>query len=358
MDSLELLRELRRAVEGLTAFYEVGRSLTSTLDPGEILSIILDRVGKTFRPAAWALFLSEDVGGELAVHLAVGEGAERLLGQRVALGEGVAGWVAQAGQPVLLEDVRGDARFVDRVDPARGTGPCSFMAVPLRTVGGTLGVIALAARAGEPYAPDDLRTLGGIADFAAIALSNARHFSRVRDLTLLDEHTSLFNARHLHRSLEVEISRAARYRRPVSLIFLDLDRFKSVNDAHGHEAGSALLKEVGDVMRRSLRVVDVPIRYGGDEFVVILPEASVEHARAAAERLRAALHGATFLHDRGLAVRVSASFGIATWPDDGQTGEDLLRAADGAMYRAKEAGRDGVVAAGGAVAPKTGDRDR
>ena len=345
MDSLELLRELRRAVEGLKAFHDVGRSLTSTLDPGEVLSIIVDKVGQTFRPAAWALLLADEGAGALRVHLAVGEGAERLLGMRALPGEGIAGWVARAGQPVLLDDARADARFSDRVDPAPPGGGRSFMAAPLRSVSGTLGVLALAARAEEPFAPDDLRTLGGLADYAAIALSNARNFERVRELTLLDEHTSLYNARHLHRALDAEVARASRYGRALSVLFFDLDRFKAVNDAHGHQAGSALLREVGELMRGSLRAMDVPIRYGGDEFVVLLPETEREAARAVAERLRTAIRDTVFLRGLGLSVRLSASFGLATWPDDGATSEDLLRAADGAMYRAKDGGRDAVVTA-------------
>lgn len=345
MDSIELLRELRRTVEGLKAFNDVGRRLTSTLDPGEILSIILDELGRIFGPAAWALLLSEEPGGELAIHLAVGEGAERLLGNKVAPGQGIAGWVATTGQAVLLDDARADRRFSERVDPVREAGPSSYMAVPLRLLGGTLGVIALAARPEEPFTADDLRTLGGLADYAAIALSNARHFERVRELTLIDEHTSLYNARHLHRALEVELARATRYGRAVSLLFLDLDHFKAVNDAYGHQAGSALLREVGDLMRRTLRAIDVPVRYGGDEFVAILPETTAEQARIVADRLRRALGAAVFLGDLGHEVRVSASVGIATWPADGESADDLLRAADGAMYRAKEAGRDRVVAA-------------
>jgi len=345
MDTVELLRELRRAVEGLKAFNDVGRSLTSTLDAREVLAIILQKVGETLRPAAWALLLADERKGDLEIHVAVGEGAERLAGQRALPGEGIAGWVAEAGQPVLLDDARTDARFSGRVDPAPPGGPRSFMAAPLRTMGRTLGVLALAARADEPFAADDLRTLGGLADYAAIALSNARNFERVRELTLLDDHTGLYNARHLHRALEAEVQRASRFGRSLSLVFFDLDHFKRVNDAHGHQAGSALLRELGDVLRTSVRAMDVPIRYGGDEFVVILPETGRDQARLVAERLRAAVAGAVFLRDRGLAVRITASFGIATSPEDGATAEDLLRASDRAMYRAKDGGRDGIVAA-------------
>ncbi len=342
MDSLGLLRELRRAVEGLKAFHEVGRRLTSTLDPREVLGILLEKVGETFQPAAWALVLADRERGDLEVALAVGEGAEALRGKRVAPGAGILGEVAASGNPVLLDDVRADPRYSADVDPVPAGDPRSYMAVPLRTVGMAIGAVAITARDGEPFRPDDLRTLGGLADYAAIALSNARNFERVRELTLVDEHTGLFNTRHLQRALEAEVARSARYHRPVSLIFLDLDLFKSVNDSHGHQAGSELLREVGEVIRSQLRSIDVPVRYGGDEFVVMLPESSREHATIVAERLRSAIRGRTFLAGRDRPVRITASFGIGTWPDDGETPEDLLLAADGAMYRAKAAGRDAI----------------
>ena len=350
LDQVDLLRELRRAVEGLKAFEEVGRSLTSTLEPGEVLAIILEKVGELLRPSAWALLLADEGGEGLEIQVAVGFDAGRVDGGgRARLGEGIAGWVAQTGQAVLVEDARADARFSERIDPAPASGVRSYMAAPLRALGRTLGVVALAGRAEEPFAADDLRTLSGFGAYAAIALSNARQFERVRELTLLDDHTGLFNARHLHRALEVEVQRATRFGRALSVIFFDLDHFKAVNDAHGHQAGSALLREVGGVLRQGLRAMDVPVRYGGDEFVAVLPETGREQARGVAERLRTALREAAFLADRGPAVRATASFGVATWPEDGAGAEDLLRAADRAMYRAKAAGRDRVEA--GAAVP-------
>jgi diguanylate cyclase (GGDEF)-like protein len=343
MDDAELLRELRRAVEGLKAFNDVGRSLTSTLDASEVLAIMMEKVGEILRPAAWALLLWDEARGDLDIQVAVGYDAGRVAGGgRARMGEGLAGWVAQTGRAILVDDARGDPRFAERVDPAASEGVTSYMAVPLRTMGRALGVVALAAPAGEPFSPDDLRTLSGFADYAAIALSNARHHERVRELTLLDDHTGLYNARHLHRVLDAEVARAARFRRSVSVLFFDLDHFKLVNDAHGHQAGSALLREVGDVMRATLRTMDVPIRYGGDEFVAVLPEATREQARAAAERLAQALRARSFLHDRGLDVHITASFGVATFPEDGNGPDDLLKAADGAMYRAKASGRDAI----------------
>lgn len=343
MQAHELLRELKRTVDELAALNDIGRTLTSTLDPHEVLRLIMEKVSELLRPSNWALFLVDDAAGGLRVELAVGEGADVLRGRRVALGEGLAGWVARVGQPVLLDDVRGDPRFSAQIDGAADRPARSILAVPLRSKGRVLGAIELANPEGaRAFDPDDLRTLSAIADSAAVAIENAKAFERIRELTLIDDHTGLFNARHLYRSLDAEVSRARRFGRVFSLIFLDLDRFKLVNDSHGHQAGSAVLKEVGEVIRGAIRAMDVPIRYGGDEFVVLLPEADPEQALHVARRLREAINATRFLAGRGLDVRVTASFGIATFPADAATAEDLLRLADTQMYRVKETTRDGI----------------
>jgi diguanylate cyclase (GGDEF)-like protein len=343
MQAQELLRELKRTVDELQAFNEIGRTLTSTLDVSEVLRIIMDKVSEVLRPGNWSLLLVDEKAGDLFFELAVGEGAEALKPLRVAIGEGIAGWVAREGQPVLLDEASGDPRFAPRFDAVSRWATGSVLAVPLRSKGRVLGVMELVnVRGAKAFTPDDLRTLATIADYAAIAIENARNFERIRELTLLDDHTGLYNARHLYRSLEAELSRARRFGRSLSLLFFDLDRFKLVNDRHGHQAGSAVLKEIGEVMCRALRAMDVPIRYGGDEFVVLLPEADRKQAQAVADRLRRAINETHFLASRGLDVRVTASFGVATFPDDGATTEDLLRLADAAMYRVKETTRDAV----------------
>ncbi len=346
MQAQELLRELKRAVDELQAFNDIGRTLTSTLDVGEVLRLIMQKVSDLVRPGNWSLLLVDESAGDLYFEVAVGPGADAVRGLRVAPGEGIAGWVAREGQPVLLDDARADPRYSPRLDFAADRGSGSVVAVPLRSKGRILGVMELVSAQGRPpFGPEDLQTLSSIADYASIAIENARNFERIRELTLIDDHTGLFNARHLYHSLEAEVARARRFGRNFSLIFFDLDRFKLVNDRHGHQAGSAVLKEVGGVLRGALRAMDVPVRYGGDEFVVLLPEADRGQAYAVAERLRRSINGTEFLHDRGLDVRITASFGIATYPEDGTTSEELLRLADTAMYRVKETTRDGIAAA-------------
>jgi diguanylate cyclase (GGDEF)-like protein len=211
-----------------------------------------------------------------------------------------------------------------------------------------LGVIAVGPKlSGERIGPDDRQLLRTLANQSAIAIENAQAFERIRELTIVDDHTGLYNARHLHRVLDAEVTRSERYGRPFSLVFVDLDKFKAVNDSHGHQAGSAALREVGEVLRAGLRETDIATRYGGDEYVILLPEADRTQAMMVAERLRVAVAGHSFLADRGLSVHLTASFGVATWPGDGRKAEELLGRADAAMYMVKGGSRDAVAHAGG-----------
>jgi diguanylate cyclase (GGDEF)-like protein len=339
----DLLSALKRTVDELQALNEIGRALTSTLELPEVLRLVMGRARDLVQASRFSLLLVDPDTMQLRFEVASGPGAERLASLRLPMGEGIAGWVAREQQPVLVEDVRHDPRFSTRFDAISGAATRSVIAVPLVSKGRSLGVIEVVSGVGErTLDPEDLTTVQTLASHAAIAIENAQAFARIRELTIVDDHTGLFNARHLHRVLDAEVVRSERYGRPFSLVFVDLDKFKEVNDRHGHQAGSAALREVGEVIRAGLRETDIPTRYGGDEYVVLLPEADRAQAMGVAERLRAAVAAHEFLADRGLKLRLTASFGVATWPEDGRKADELLGRADAAMYQVKGASRNGV----------------
>jgi diguanylate cyclase (GGDEF)-like protein len=347
MEARDVLRDLERKVQELQALNDVARTLASTLDLHEVLSLVMRKVSEVLRPEHWSLLLVDEERRELVFEIAVGEGAERLKGMRLPVGEGIAGHVAASGEALLVQDVRADPRFAARFDKASGVITGSILAVPLRSKGQVLGIIEIVnPRGARAFDAEDQRSLETLSEYAALAIDNARAYERIHELTLRDEHTGLFNARHLWRQLEAEALRTARTGRPFSLVFLDLDHFKQVNDRHGHQAGSAVLKGVGDLLRQQIRTIDVPVRYGGDEFVILLPETDRARVRMVADRLRQAMAAATFDGGAGLSIRVTASFGLATCPDDGRTAEEVVKAADAAMYRVKESTRDGIREAG------------
>ncbi|GAB4253319.1 GGDEF domain-containing protein [Deferrisoma sp.] len=342
----ELRGLLERRTRELETLVEIGKALTSTLDLKEVLSIIMDKVGQLLRPKTWSLLLVDERTGELAFEIAVSPAADRLKDIRLQKGEGIAGWVALHGKPLLIPDVRQDPRFAPKVDEAVQFNTRSIVCVPLKSKNRVLGVIELVNPLDErTFSEADLQILSTIADYAAIAIENARYVEKVRDLVVTDDLTGLYNARYLLDVLDYEFDRARRYGYPVSLVFLDLDYFKDVNDTYGHLVGSRLLTEVGRVIRSHVRKADVAVRYGGDEFVVVLPNTPKDGAVQMASNLRSRIRSRYFLQDEGYRIRITASFGVATFPDDAQTKLALVRLADQAMYRVKEASRDGVSAA-------------
>ena len=176
----------------------------------------------------------------------------------------------------------------------------------------------------------------------AIALDNALALQKAEALSVTDDLTRLYNSRYLNLVLRRESKRASRSGRPLSLLFLDLDGFKQVNDTHGHLAGSKALVEASVIVRASARETDVAARFGGDEFAVILPDTGREGAVAVAERIRDRICACKFLASDGLSIHLTASIGVATLPDVAASAEELLRAADVAMYRVKDAGKNGI----------------
>jgi len=329
----------------LGILHEVGKALTSSLELDDVLHVIMEMIAKFYQPTNWSLLLVDEETNELYFEIAVGQAGEKLKGVRLKIGEGIAGWVAEKGEPVIITEAYQDPRFAKRVDQSSGFKTESIICAPLISKGRTLGVIELINLASDNTDREHLELLYALADFAAIAIENARYVSRIKELTIIDDCTGLYNARHMHTLLETEISRSVRYQAPFSFIFLDLDHFKEINDQHGHLVGSRLLKEIGQTLKFSLRTVDYAVRYGGDEFVLILPRAGSEEALKVAHRLREALNREVFFRREGLNIKISASFGVSTYPDDAINKEDIIRLADQAMYHVKNTTRDGVRAA-------------
>jgi diguanylate cyclase (GGDEF)-like protein len=222
----------------------------------------------------------------------------------------------------------------------------SAICLPLRSRERTLGILQVTHPTPQTLTDDAITFLYIVCDYAAIAIENARAVERIQELTITDDCTHLFNARHLAAVLPTEIERARRFDQPLGIVFLDLDYFKQVNDVHGHPAGSRVLAEAAEVITRTLRTVDLAFRYGGDEFVAILPQTPGPAAAAAANRLLVAMRARRFLSLEGLSLHLTASLGVASYPDDADNAAALLERADQRMYSVKNTTRDGVATEG------------
>ena len=347
MEPHEEIAELKRQIERLTVFHEIGKALASTIDLQKILQTVMEKISDHLQPDTWSLLMIDESTHELYFEIAIGAGAHKLKDVRLKLGEGIAGWVAQHGEPVLIEDVKRDPRFSRRFDELTQMDTRSVVCVPIRGREKILGVIELVNCLGrESFRREDIPILKSLADYAAIALENARYVQRIHELTITDDCTALYNARHLNFVLDAEIYRSTRYNYEFSVIFLDLDHFKQINDTRGHLVGSKLLWMIGDIIKGHLRLIDYAFRYGGDEFVVLLPQTAKKNSLMVVRRLKDLLNSKVFFTDEGLNIMVTASFGVASFPNDGRTRKELLRMADEAMYLVKNTTRNGIAMAG------------
>ncbi|GAB4437213.1 MAG: hypothetical protein OHK0040_08530 [bacterium] len=339
-------KEYEKKLEILTSIYKIGKILTSTLNTQELLKLVMEKVGELLSAKNWSLMLLDEEKQELYFEIVVGESADKLKGIRIKADQGVAGWVANHKEAVLLKDVTKDSRFLANIDNISGFKTHSLICTPLICRDKVLGVIELVnKKIGEEFTEEDLDILKHLSDYIAIAIDNARNFEKIQELTIKDDLTCLYNTRFFHEMLEREIRRSMRKRRELSLIFMDMDHFKEVNDTYGHLCGSKLLKEVADIIMESVRNIDIPIRYGGDEFVIILPETNKEQAKNVAERILNNIRDHSFLKEEGLNLKLTASIGFATFPDDAIDKTDLVKKADNAMYQVKNSTRNNVQAA-------------
>jgi diguanylate cyclase (GGDEF)-like protein len=342
-DEPTLRTALERRNRELEELIEIGKALTSILDPTGVLDMIMAHVNRLLPAQDWAFLLRDAGSGVLTCRAAVAAAGNARQGVQLARGEGIAGWVAEHGQPLLISDLGRERRFAGS---AMGVAAGSVLCVPVKIRECMIGVIELGKGPQEPpFTADDLQLLLTLADYAAIAIDNARNFQRISELAITDDLTGLYNSRHLHALLNEEIERVARYGGRLSVIFIDLDFFKQVNDTHGHLIGSRTLAEVGELLRSNIRKVCKAARYGGDEFVILLPNTGKSGAMTLATRLRELFREYEFRDEDGSSFNLTASFGLATFPDDAATKDDLIRAADQAMYRVKESTRDDVQSA-------------
>jgi two-component system cell cycle response regulator len=330
---------LDRKLYEATILSEIGRVARGLVQFDETFTSVMNLVGRVVDFAVGAMaFLEED---ELEMVLVV---------RRPAAASVVDEVTARLLDATMRE--RGGtafARVQSRVvTPTAGPGGPEekaldgFAAVPVSTNNRLAGMLAVAGRRVARLSPGNEAFLGQVANQAYIVMENARLFERVRNLSIRDSLTDLYNHRHVMDLVSVEFSRVGRYQEAFSLLMIDIDNFKKVNDEYGHPAGDAVLKDLAGIVKETVRTVDVVGRYGGEEFVAVLPHTAHELALETAERVRRRIHEHVFLAGESK-IHVTVSVGVASYPSANvDSPSTLIREADKALYRAKEAGRDRV----------------
>jgi len=346
-ENRSLNKDLASLRKELDFIEEIGKTLTSAIELNDVLSTIMKKTKTLVKAEAWSILLVDHETGELVFEKTAGKKGRKIKmkKERLKIGEGIAGWVAQERIPVVVPDVSKDPRFSSRIDTETDFRTKSIICVPIQNKETVLGVLEVVNKSNdEPFTKEDLDLILRIVDHAAIAIERSSIYQKMAELSITDDLTKLFNSRYLTRTLELEISRAARHRTSVSLIFMDIDHFKQINDNYGHLVGSKLLVEMGQLLLKSLRTFDIVARYGGDEFVMVLPQTAPKYAIQIAERIRKSIEHNVFLKRDGYSFRMTASFGVASYPESAKSKEELLKLADEAMYRVKNQTRNGVYA--------------
>ena len=345
-DMQDAKTQVEQRYQDLNAVYTVSRSLGNLLDVRSILENALDTILSqevlNVQAKGGIFLFNEETGRlDLTCHRNIADALVETE-ESIDVGYCLCGRAVQSGQIILSTDCFGDERH-DTNYP--GMVAHGHIILPLIANDRSLGVLFLYLPPGVEATTSQIDLLTAISSQLSVALESARLYEKVHHLSVHDPLTNLFNRRLLFDRLDEEISRSRRSVKPLSLVMIDIDHFKKINDDHGHQAGDRILIELSTLMKKSMREIDIVARFGGEEFTILLPGANAGEAFIAMERLREEVEKHVFpVDDQGNAISVTVSMGISTsTPDNSKEASELIKAADETLYQAKEAGRNRVV---------------
>jgi two-component system cell cycle response regulator len=321
--------QLQRAVR------RVGETLRSTHDMRQILDSIVSTAIDAVNADSGVLWTFTPTRDAVYPALAVGTDIDEQ--QRIRVGGGIVGLVAERGTPI----VRGPGATSPRLAQGEPVAPVSI-ALPFYSEDRISGVLALYRDQHDSFSREDIDMVMFLAEQGGVAVENVFLHDEARRLSITDGLTGVWNRRYFQMQFRQVLATSIRFRRPFSILMLDLDNFKAINDTHGHQRGDAILIEFAQRVNRVLREVDTFARYGGEEFICLLSETDVYGALTTAEKIREVIRADTFGATGDESVRLTVSIGLASYPEHAETYKALVEAADQALYKAKEEGRDRV----------------
>lgn len=336
---VEVLEEL---IIQLYTLYQISKSLCIVTQLDEIFSESMELIDEYLHIHEYCLFLFDENNERLVVKASHGFPAQDMADVAFAVGEGITGSAAQRRETILVKDVSRDKRYLHYKKNLKTSG--SLLSIPLiihaRDREPT-GVLNVHKEKVDGFSPEDITLFTEIASDLANAIEKAKTYEETRELSMRDPLTSLYNRRFFNDHLETEFVRAKRYNRTFSLLMLDIDDFKLYNDTNGHIKGDEALVRTATILTEKLRKCDVVARFGGEEFVVLLPEIDHEGALKAAENLRKAIEEAEYFNEGALPRgRFTVSLGVATYPGKAESIIDLIDYADKALYTGKTRGKN------------------
>ncbi len=331
-DNRDLQTKLDTKEKELDFFYNITRVFNSTSDMDKSLDAIMNKALKMTESKAWTILLNDATLLKVKPVKASKKIRQYTFDKRIS----IAGEVMDKGVPLIITNTAQDKRYNEKVDKYPRMKINSVLCAPLIINNKIVGVAEIInKKPGKVFNDIDMNILVNASHYVSMAIKRALLYYKIEEISITDDLTNLYNIRYLDQAVDIEIERARRYRSMFSLVFMDIDNFKKVNDRYGHLVGSRVLIEMAQLLQEGLRKVDVVSRYGGDEFVIILPQTPRDSSFMVANRLRRMIEKFVFSRDEKLSIKLTASLGIASYPDDANNKVDLLKLADGAMYRGK-----------------------
>lgn len=339
------LDALERLNHDLALLHRASQMVTATLDFDQVMDQLLRVAAEMVNTEGGSVWLWESGRTEklMCQALLYQSQIQSPPGLHLSSGEGIAGWVAKHGESAILNDVNKDPRYSPEIGGSLGITVKNIIAVPIQVRDETKGALVVSNKQNGVFDENDLYLIETLASTAAIAIENARLFAEVQRLSITDELTGVYSRRHFFTIAEQEMQRASRYGHDFAIIMLDIDHFKQINDKHGHLIGDKVLKRLAIDLGKIVRGMDFVCRYGGEEFVILLPEANIDMAVNTAERLRRYVERHPFDME-SITFTITISAGIACYSSDSTDIEAILTQADKALYKAKANGRNRVVA--------------
>lgn len=318
-------------------------AITSVLNLEQLGNLVIEWLKKAFQIKRVSIMLLDKEKNDLFVW-ATSDKKEELKEVRVEFGEMFAGWVAKEGNPLLVKNVDAEFPFFSKSKLGRYASK-SFLIAPLQIQNKIIGVINITDRQNaEVFSEEDARLLSLVSNMVALQIKRIELSEEVQDFSFIDTLTGLYNHRYFQERLSQEIDRAQRYRRPCSLIILDIDKFRQYNETCGYTVGDRFLTEMAEVLKSNVRKVDVVARFGGEEFAVLLADTNKKQAGWVAEKLREQVASAVFVEKResslGMA-RLTVSAGVAEY-NIRNTKEEFIKQVEGALLEAKQKGRNRI----------------
>ncbi|HJS24593.1 MAG TPA: diguanylate cyclase [Pyrinomonadaceae bacterium] len=346
-EETSVFRTISEAQREVFALHEIAQTIGSSLNLSDTVTLVANKLRAIVPFDTCVIYLVDDPSGKAIAAHVVGEEVELFKRRRINIGDGITGWVIANSRSMCNASPDLDLVGIPDEVVKRFRG---VLVSPLLREDGAFGAISLYSQSRTSYTTEHVRLLESVCQHASSALNNALTYEKTRESALVDPLTELPNARGFYMMLEQRIAECQRMNKePLAVVCMDIDDFKIVNDKYGHSIGDRLLAKVAGVVRRELRQMDILTRYAGDEFVAIMPMASGKMAESISERMRNAVEEQLFSVRTGTMIGLGVSLGVACFPDDGETSEELLSAAARRMQHDKNARKTILTVAGAGI---------